>query len=333
MSPGRTAITIGTFDGVHVGHAALVRRAAQLAEPEGAQVLALAFDPHPLTKLRPDAAPARLTDWPRREALLLAAGADRVVRLAPTDELLGLSADDFVARLVAEHQPAWIVEGEGFRFGKGRGGDTDRLAALGRRHGFRVDIVPPVDAVLVDLTVVTASSTLVRWLLSCGRVADAACVLGRPHRVAGVVVRADRRGRTVGFPTANVAPADNDPTMLPADGVYAALAELPDGRRAPAAVNIGSRPTVGGFDRRVEAHLIGVGARGLDWQPIQGLPEYGWTLALDLLAWVRDQVRFASLDELTAQLARDVARVERLAGAAPPPTTPPIHTPRGATTS
>lgn len=293
---------MGNFDGVHAGHAALLGVARELAAQHGAKVIALSFDPHPISVLRPQATPARLTTFSRRRELLQEAGADEVRRLEPTPNLLGLSPEAFVEHLVSEYHPAGIVEGPDFHFGKGRAGTVRTLEALGQRHGFEVRIVHPIAAVLSDQLIATASSTTVRSLITNGRVVDAWALLGRPYELEGIVERGDQRGRTIGFPTANL----RGETMLPADGVYAAVASLDDGRWWPAAVNIGSRPTFDGIDRRVEAHLIG--ATGSQWERIQGLEEYGWKMRLKLVGWVRDQVKFPSIAGLIEQIGRDRTR-------------------------
>lgn len=304
-----TAITIGNFDGVHVGHRALVQRARKLAGPadSGGRVIALAFDPHPFTRLKPEAAPALLTTFEHRSELLRQAGADDVVRLEPTTELLSLSAEQFVDWLVERFHPRVVVEGTDFHFGKQRAGNISTLSTLGTIKGYRVEIVPPVEVSLSDQLIVRASSSLVRWLLGHGRVADAAIVLARPYELHGVVERGDRRGRVIGFPTANIRCG----TVLPADGVYAGSATLPDGRVYAAAINIGTRPTFNGIDRRCEAHIIGTrsGSEPSGWLPIIGLPEYDWPLILRLDAWLRDDLRFDSVTELTGQIRRDCERV------------------------
>lgn len=311
----RSIITIGTFDGVHAGHTRLVERAAELSRRADARVVAMAFDPHPLSVLRPEAAPPRLTTFARKCELLLHAGAEEIIRLEPTSELLQLTASEFVARLLLPLRPLFVVEGQDFRFGKGRSGSMSMLAALGEAlepaRRFEVDIVPPVDVHFRDLTMAPASSTLTRWMLQHGRVRDAACILGRPHELTGTVRSGDRRGRTIGIPTANL----DAEQLAPADGVYAAVATLPDRGRYAAAVNIGMRPTFAGVERRIEAHLLDAPVEP-GTPRLRGLPEYGWTLSLALLAWVRDEVRFGSLDELKGQIWRDVAQVRCLCDAA-----------------
>lgn len=293
------------------------------AAANGAEAVALVFDPNPLEVLRPGGAPARLSTFEQRERWLREAGIDRVVRLRPSDELLGLSPREFIGRVVAEYRPVGIVEGRDFRFGRGRSGDVVTLADLGLEHGFTVEVVEPVTAVLGDHSIVTVSSTMVRWLVRHGRVRDAAALLGRPYTLSGEVVRGDRRGREMGFPTANL----RTPCLLPADGVYAGRARVADGRVFAAAVHVGARATFGDSTRTVEAFLMGEiggegGATGRmpvpqgGWAPLPGLPEYGWPVELEVVAWLRDQVKFESVEKLVEQMQRDCARALELVGGA-----------------
>jgi riboflavin kinase/FMN adenylyltransferase len=291
-----TAVTIGNFDGVHLGHAALVQRCRGLVGP-GGRVCVLAFDPHPMTKLRPEAAPARLSTFEQREAWLRGLGADEVVRLTPDEALLGKTAREFVEWLVARYAPAFVVEGDDFHFGKARGGSTRTLQELGPSMGFRTEVVGPVEVALGDDLIVRASSSIVRWLLSQGRVRDAAAVLGRPYELAGVVVKGDQRGRTIGYPTANL----STECMLPAEGVYAGEAVLPDGRRLMAAVNVGVRPTFSGEGRRLEAYFLDAGSP-------ESLPKYDWPLKVSLVSWLRDDLRFDDVNSLVRQIDRDCIR-------------------------
>lgn len=309
MSGRRTIATVGNFDGVHAGHRAIVSRAVRMAEELGARggVVVLAFDPHPLSRLDPGRAPARLTTFERRSALLLAAGAADVRRLEPDAELLGLSPEDFIRRVVEKHNAVGFVEGEDFRFGKGRAGSVETLRSIGESVGFCVETVSPVAAALSDHTVVTASSTMVRWLVERGRVRDAWAVLGRPYELAGTVVRGDRRGRDLGYPTANL----ETPLLLPADGVYGAVAELPDGRRHAAALSVGTKPMFDGEGRTAEAFLLDA-PREEGSASIAGLPEYGWELRLEIVGWVREQLRLDSVATLIAQMGRDCAGVRRM---------------------
>lgn len=304
------AITIGNFDGVHRGHAALLRRARELVGPSmsGGRVVAIALDPHPNSLLRPEETPGRLTSFERRATLLGELGADEVVRLEPTPELLGLSPREFLAQIVHRHRPSLIVEGPDFHFGKGRAGDTDALSALGHELGFDVEIVESVKVDLDDQTLVTVSSTMTRWLIERGRIADAKRLLGRPYDLEGVVIQGDQRGREIGFPTANL----DTSCLLPADGIYAGWAHLPSGRALAAAIHVGARPTFDEPVRTVEAFI-------LDWSvPANDgvLQEYGWRLRLSFGAWLRDQVRFESIDQLVAQIGRDVERTRQFTSAA-----------------
>jgi riboflavin kinase/FMN adenylyltransferase len=308
--PQPSVLSIGTFDGVHVGHQELIRLARRIAqENPGTRVVALVFKPNPLEVLRPEAAPARLSMFEQRKRWIIEAGADEVVRLEPTPEFLAETPERFVRECVERYRPIAFVEGEDFHFGRARSGTNALLTEMGRTLGFTVGVVPTVSVSLNDHQLVPARSTIVRWLLAGGRARDAAIVLGKPYELEGVVVRGDRRGRVIGFPTANI----DAPTMIPADGVYAATATLPDGRTLPAAVSIGAKPTFGPNARAVEAFLLQPGTRTRTWTPIDGLPEYGWTLRLHILAWVREQVRFTSLPTLLDQLERDCQRCHEIA--------------------
>jgi riboflavin kinase / FMN adenylyltransferase len=307
MDRPASVVTIGGFDGVHRGHAALLAHARDIAARAGARVVALTFDPHPATVLRPDEAPPRLTTFEQRTDLLRGAGADEVVRLEPARALLGQSPEEFVRCLVEQFRPIAIVEGGDFRFGKGRAGDVNVLAELGRRYGFSVGLVDPVEAVLINCTVVRVSSSVTRWLIANGRVRDAAILLGRDYELPGEVVRGDRRGRTIGYPTANV----RTPCLLPGDGVYAGTAVLDDGRQFTAAISIGAKPTFAGTERALEAFLIDVPRYG---DAIRDLPEYGWKITLRISHWLRDQARYGSVHALLEQMDRDCARARELAG-------------------
>lgn len=297
-----TAVTVGSFDGVHVGHAALIARAREAVGPSG-RVVAISLFPHPMTRLRPESAPARLTGFEQRSEYLRALGADEVRSLEPTPELLSQSPDGFVRRVVEEWEPTVFVEGADFRFGKARAGDVSVLRELGSEHGYRVEVVHEVDVALSDQSVVRASSTVVRWFLEQGRVGDARSVLGRAYEVRGTVRQGDQRGRLLGYPTANL----ETTTLLPRDGVYAGEATLPDGTVKPAAIHIGPRATFERMNRTMEVFV-------LDWDgPLaEGRAEYGWPISVRFSAWLRDQAKYDSAADLCVQMARDVDRAAGL---------------------
>ncbi|MCX5640435.1 MAG: bifunctional riboflavin kinase/FAD synthetase [Planctomycetota bacterium] len=291
--------SIGNFDGVHRGHQAIVA-AARAAAGAGGRVVAVTFDPLPVAVLRPDAAPARLTSAARREALLLECGCDAVHVLDPRSGILTESPEGFIEHLRAEVPFDAIAEGADFRFGRGRSGDVTTLAAIGARVGFKTIEVPEVDEALSDGSMIAARSTAVRWMLSMGRVADAARLLGRAHALEGVVERGDQRGRLLGFPTANIMTTS---MALPADGVYAGRA-IVDGRHYQAAISVGTKPTFGSNARVCEAHVLGLDA---------ALDSYGWPIEVRFERWLRSQWRFPGPDALVAQLREDVARTAALA--------------------
>ena len=309
-----TAVTIGAFDGVHLGHAALVAAARDAVGDRG-RVVALCFEPHPMAVLRPDAAPARLSTFRQRSRWLRDAGADEVIPLEPSDSLLGKSPRSFLEWVVAEYACTEIVEGPDFRFGRDRAGSIETLRELAPTLGYRAIEVDAVHGTLTDGSVVKISSSIVRWLVNAGRVRDAARLLGHPYVVCGPVVRGDGRGGAdLGIPTANLDPCQ----ALPADGIYIGLGTVPDGRRYPAAVSVGTKPTFGENPRVCEAHLIGHDPQ---------TDEYGWTLRLEFHDWLRDQIAFDGIEQLVAQMHRDVARV-REAFEAPVPAEHHEHTDR-----
>ncbi|MEM6854084.1 MAG: bifunctional riboflavin kinase/FMN adenylyltransferase [Planctomycetota bacterium] len=317
--PDRSVLTLGNFDGPHVGHLAILDRAKSLARQHDARVTAITFDPPPIKVLRPGQEPPTITPLDQRIARLKAGGADEVIVLNPTPELLGQPAEEFIARLVEQHQPVAIVEGPDFRFGKGRGGDMDTLAELGQRHGFEAVTVPRVEAPLSDQQLAPVSSSLVRWLVGRGRVADAAVCLGQPFSLTAKVVRGEQRGRQLDIPTANLDAETIAPFIVPADGVYAGLAEISDSVEGtanqkssiknpksifPAAISVGVKPTFGRTALTVEAHL-------LDYRPDAADDLYGQTLTLHFARWVRDQYPFPGVGPLREQLFRDIEQTRQ----------------------
>lgn len=299
----QTALTIGNFDGVHIGHAALVAAARRAVGSTG-RVVALSFDPHPASVLRPGTAPPRLSTLERKRAWLIEAGADEVRLLTPARELLEQSPEAFIAALVDQFRPVAVVEGPDFRFGSRRAGGIEALRAFGRAMEFEAIVVEGVEATLADQSRVVVSSTLVRWLVAQGRVGDAARCLGRPFELGGEVVRGEQRGRTIGYPTANL---DHRDLLLPADGVYAGVGHLPDGSCRSAAISVGTKPMfspISGLNERLcEVFIIDHDG---------ALDEYGWPLRVTLDRWLREQMSFATLDGLLEQMRRDVARAAPL---------------------
>lgn len=288
------AVAVGNFDGVHLGHAALLAELRRRADALGGPAIGLTFDPRPLELLRPEVVLAPLATLADRALWMQQAGAHHVLVLHTTRELLSLSAEEFFDRILREQLGARaLVEGGNFRFGRDRAGDVALLSRLCQGAEIGMTVCPPV--VVDDREV---SSSRVRAALVAGDVAQVARLLGRPHRLHGQVGVGQRRGQTLGFPTANL---ERLQTLAPGDGVYAARAIL-GAETWPAAVNVGPNPTFGEQARKVEAHLIG----------FQG-DLYGRPLALDFVARLRDTRPFANVADLIAQLGRDVEDARRLA--------------------
>jgi riboflavin kinase/FMN adenylyltransferase len=298
---GASVVTIGVFDGVHLGHQRIVARAAAAARELGLPLVVVTFDPHPSEVIRPGSHPALLCSLRRRAQLLAEFGADAVCVLQFTLEFSHLGPEDFVRAVLADRLHARrIVVGENFRFGYRAAGDVGLLAELGEKYDFRAEGVP-----LLAQDGVPTSSSAIRELVAAGDVAGAARGLGRPHRVEGVVVRGEQRGKALGVPTANLETAEH--TAIPADGVYAGwLASLDAGGqetgRWPAAISVGTNPTFDGQHRVVEAYAL----------DRDDLDLYGVHVAVDFAARLRGMVRFDSVDELVAQMRVDIAATRAL---------------------
>ena len=316
-------MTIGNFDGVHLGHQHIVRRAGEIAQEHDVVVKVVTFDPHPATVLRPGSAPPRLTVLDEKIRLLKESGADDVVVLSPTAEQLAMSPQAFVEMLVRDHSPQVFVEGEDFRYGKDRAGDLKSLRAQGETCGFAVDTVEAVEIALSDHLIASVRSSLIRWLISHGRVADASICMGRLFSLVGPVVQGEQRGRTIGVPTANVGICDE--LHVPGNGVYAGIALTPEGNEHAAAISVGIKPTFKSNDNQIasksavasatnqrpncmEQSAQAIEAHLLDFDD----DLYGQSLTLRFVRWIRDQQKFPEIDALQAQLARDVAQVRAL---------------------
>jgi riboflavin kinase/FMN adenylyltransferase len=295
---GRSVVTIGVFDGVHLGHQATIRHAVQRADELGVRSVVVTFDPHPSEVVRPGSHPAVLTEPGRKAELIEALGVDVLCVVPFTAEFSRLSAEAFGHDVLVEHlHAAAVVVGENFRFGHRAAGDVALLERLGRTFGFEVESAP---LVAVDRTVF--SSTYIRACVDAGDVAAAAAALGRAHRVEGVVVRGDRRGREIGFPTANLLCGRY--AAIPADGVYAARLVRRGGETLPTAVSIGSNPTFSGRERRVEAFVLDFSG-----------DLYGERIALDFVAHLREMRRYDGVEPLVAQIHEDVAHTRAVLAA------------------
>lgn len=287
---GRSVVTIGVFDGVHRGHAELIGRAVHRSRELDVPAVLLTFDPHPSEVVRPGSHPPALTTLRQRAELVEQLGVDVFCVLPFTVELSRMPADEFVHELLVERlHVAVVVVGENFRFGFKAAGDIDLLRVLGRRFGFTAE-----GTGLLSEGDVTFSSTYIRSCIDAGDVGAAAEALGRPHRVEGIVVRGDGRGRDLGYPTANLSTPRY--AAIPADGVYACRF-VHRGRELDAAVSVGTNPTFSGRERRVEAFVLDVDE---DF--------YGEQVAVDFVARLRAMEHFASAEDLAAEMGRDVER-------------------------
>jgi riboflavin kinase/FMN adenylyltransferase len=306
---GPSVVTIGNFDGVHRGHRAVLGRMVADARAAGGSAVAVTFDPHPAQVHRPESAPPLITGLADRLDLLEQTGLDAVLVVTYTLDFAATTPEDFVRRWLVEPLGATtVVIGRDVRFGRGNAGDLSTMTALGDRYGFRVEVIEDVHGERDPQR--RWSSTWVRELLAEGDVAAAAQVLGRPHRVRGVVVHGDARGRTLGFPTANLGGVVG---LVPADGVYAGWmrrtghpVDASDGY-LPVAVSIGTNPTFDGPDRRVEAHV----------PDRTDLELYGEEVVVELVERLRPMLRFGSVDELVATMHDDVARTREVLASGP----------------
>jgi len=291
---GRSVVTIGVFDGVHRGHQRTIGHTVERARDLGVASVVVTFDPHPSEVVRPGSHPAILTEAARKAELIEQLGVDVLCVIPFTLDFSKLSAETFVHDVLVEHLHATVVVvGENFRFGHKAAGDVGLLAQLGRTFGFTVEGAPLVSSDTASETVV--SSTYIRSCVDAGDVAEAARALGRPHRLEGIVVRGDQRGRELGFPTANLLVAPH--AAIPADGVYAAYVRRgrSNGPAQKGAVSVGTNPTFSGRERRVEVYLLDFDA-----------DLYGERLSLDYVARLREQRRYDGVQPLIDQIAKDV---------------------------
>jgi riboflavin kinase/FMN adenylyltransferase len=296
----RAAVTVGVYDGVHLGHRHVLDRLRTRAATEGLTTVVVTFDPHPAVVLSPERAPLLLTTLARRVELLADEGIDRCVVVGFDSVRATQDPTAFVDRvLVQQLRAAAVVVGENFRFGQGRTGDVALLRTIAAREGFEVE------GVALDASGgLPISSTRIRELLAGGEVHDAGALLGRPHELEGIVEKGDGRGRSLGYPTANLAVTSG--LCVPAVGIYAGVWTRPSGERAPAAISVGRRPTFYEHgDVLVEAYLLDVDDS-----------LYGEVSRVAFHERLRGEEKFDSVDDLVVQIGRDVDATRRLVGQA-----------------
>ncbi len=298
-------LSVGNFDGVHLGHQQMLSAASAIARREGCPLVILTFDPHPLAVIKPEIKRAPLLTLSQRLDLLAGFSPDVLVVQQANAAFLGMSADNFLRHIVRDTFAArWMVEGPNFTFGHRAQGTVQTLIERGQEFHIQPTIVATAAAALSDLTLVDVSSSLIRWLIAQGRVRDAAITLGRPYAIRGRVEQGAARGRTIGWPTANI----HTYQAIPAAGVYSGWGIL-GAKRYPAAISIGNNPTFDGAASTLEAHLLDFSG-----------DIYGHELDLQFFRWLRDQQKFASVEALKRQIEFDVARVRQAVQSQPLPT-------------
>ncbi len=304
-------LTIGNFDGVHLGHRKIIAAARQISEKFGnCPAIAMTFDPHPVAILHPEKSPQVLTPLPLKKALLEAAGIDYLIILKDSYELLTLSPADFVDDFLKETiAPKVVIEGDDFHFGYGRSGNAQLLQQLGKRLGFEVVIIEP-EEINLDGSPARISSTLIRHLLQAGKVAVAAKALGRPYRLVDRVSKGRGIGTHLGFPTANIEPQGQ---IIPAEGVYAGFVSVANNieklcvlsQKIPAVFSLGRAKTfISAHPLLIEAHILDDKVGDL----------YNKYLAMDFVDFIRHQQRFETEEELKKQIAEDCKKAKGALG-------------------
>jgi riboflavin kinase/FMN adenylyltransferase len=302
-------LTIGNFDGVHLGHQEILIAARQTAAERRVQLVVMTFEPHPLAVLHPQKRPGILTSLALKKHLLAEFGVDCLFVLESTLKLLSFSPEDFVEEFIVKNiQPGIMVEGESFNFGCGRGGGVRTLQQLGAEKGFGVSVIEAREVKLSTGQMVKVSSTLIRNMLESGRAADAAIALGRSYRLIGQVIPGRGEGKKLGFPTANMEPVRQ---LIPAEGVYAGFVEIGNSeeevyaakQKVPAAFSIGRSETLGKDNPlAIEAHILSDNIGDL----------HGKWLAMDFVEYIRSQQQFEKESELSAQIARDCEKAKKI---------------------
>jgi riboflavin kinase/FMN adenylyltransferase len=283
-------IALGNFDGFHRGHQAVVARAVARARAEGRPAIVATFDPHPASYFRPDSPPFRLTTTEQRARLFAEAGADATLVLHFDARMAALSPEAFVVdELAALYGAAGVVTGEDFTFGRARAGTPQLLAQLGHAHGITIETVAPITDADGPI-----SSSRIREALIAGDCDSATRLLTRPFAVAGTVIHGDKLGRTIGYPTANIELGDY---LRPRYGIYAVRGRLDDGRVVDGAANLGIRPSFDPPKELLEPYFFDFSG-----------DLYGRTIEIDLIAFLRPEAKFDSLDALTTQMEQDCDR-------------------------
>ncbi|MCJ7674360.1 MAG: bifunctional riboflavin kinase/FAD synthetase [Sedimentisphaerales bacterium] len=302
-------LTIGNFDGVHLGHQEILAAAKRIAQERAAELVAMTFEPHPVAILHPDRAPGMLTPLELKTHLLAECGVDALIVLEDNRWLLNLSPGNFASRFIVDNmQPGVVVEGDDFNFGLHRAGNIDTLRELGSQRGFEVCVIGPKEIKLSTGQTVRVSSTLIRYMLESGHVADAAAALGRPYRLIEKIIPGRGIGKKLGFPTLNM----KKPTqVIPAEGVYAGFVKigqtienvLASEEKIPAVYSIGQARTYGEeFPLLIEAHLL-----------IENVGDLiGKYMAMDFVERIRSQHKFKTSEELSAQIAKDCQKAKEL---------------------
>jgi riboflavin kinase/FMN adenylyltransferase len=302
-------LTVGNFDGVHLGHQEILAAAKKAAEQKQTELVAMTFEPHPVAVLYPERAPGVLTPLNLKKRLLAKYGVDCLTVLEGNNELLNLTPEDFVNRfLIEDIQPSIVVEGSDFNFGAERAGNIDTLRNLGDQKGFRVTIIEPKLIKLSTGQVVRVSSTIIRYMLESGHVADASAALGRPYRLAEQIIPGRGIGKKLGFPTLNLKIPRQ---IIPAEGVYTGFVWIGQTIEdvlackggIPAVYSIGQARTYGDeFPLLIEAHLLE--------ENIEGLA--GQYMAMDFIERIRGQRKFKTSEELSAQIAKDCEKAREI---------------------
>lgn len=293
----RAVITIGNFDGVHMGHQALFHAVLEKAEARSGKALAMTFEPHPLKLLKKDGSPPLITMLPQKIELIEKAGIDALIVVPFTKEFAGTPARSFVADILIKKLGVdTLVVGPDYSFGKGREGNVESLAKLSEELGFTLSVLPWIEALAPDGERI--SSTRIRDLVQKGQVAEARKLLSRDYQVRGTVIHGHNRGgRLLGFPTANLAPEDE---LIPAFGVYAVTVEI-GGALHRGVANVGRNPTFGDAGVSIEAHVLDFSA-----------DLYDRAIKVNFVARLRGEVKFSSVDELKEQIAKDIRRARKI---------------------